>query len=156
MPSIDTGAKAPSFTLRDQDGRSHSLETYLGRPVVLFFYPKDDTPGCTKEACSFRDTLGEFTQLDATVLGISILDVNSKAAFARKYGLTFPLLADEHHAVADAYGVWGEETFQGRTSMGVLRTTFLIDRQGQIARRWDNVKVDGHSDEVLSAVRDLP
>jgi peroxiredoxin Q/BCP len=156
MPSIDTGAKAPSFTLRDQDGRSHSLESYLGRPVVLFFYPKDDTPGCTKEACSFRDTLGEFAQLDATVLGISILDVNSKAAFARKYGLTFPLLADENHAVADAYGVWGEKTFQGRTSMGVSRATFLIDRQGHIARRWDNVKVDGHSDDVLSAVRDLP
>jgi peroxiredoxin Q/BCP len=155
MSVIDPGRKAPAFTLKDQHGRTHRLSDYTGRPVVLYFYPKDDTSGCTKEACGFRDTLPKFKPSKAAVLGVSILDEASKAKFAEKYGLTFPLLADADHEVADKYGVWQKRSMYGRSFMGVARTTYLIDGEGKVARRWDKVKVDGHADEVLEAVNEL-
>ena len=155
MPLIDPGKKAPTFTLKDQDGQPHRLSDYAGRPVVLYFYPKDDTPGCTKEACAFRDLLPRFKKGRAAVFGVSILDEASKAKFAAKYDLTFPLLADAEHEVADKYGVWQKRSLYGRSFMGIARTTYLIDAEGRVARRWDNVKVDGHADEVLAAAESL-
>jgi peroxiredoxin Q/BCP len=151
VPLIEMGKKAPAFALKDQQGKLHRLSDYAGRPVVLYFYPKDDTPGCTKEACAFRDLLPRFKKGKAVVLGISILDEASKARFAAKYELTFPLLADEDHAVADKYGVWQKRSMYGRSFMGVARTTYLVDGEGRVARRWDSVKVDGHADAVLEA-----
>ena len=155
MPLIEPGQQAPAFTLNDQDGTTHRLADYAGRPVVLYFYPKDDTSGCTKEACSFRDSLPRFKRSKAAVLGISILDEASKARFARKYDVNFPLLADADHAIADKYGAWQKRSMYGRSYMGVARTTYLIDADGKIARRWDKVKVDGHADEVFAAVQAL-
>jgi thioredoxin-dependent peroxiredoxin len=152
MPLIEPGRKAPSFTLKDQHGTTHRLSDYAGRPVVLYFYPKDDTPGCTKESCDFQDTLPRFKPSKAAVLGISILDEASKAKFAQKHGLTFPLLADADHQIAEKYGVWQEKSRYGRTYMGIVRTTYLIGPDGNVARRWDNVKVDGHAQEVAAAV----
>lgn len=152
MSLIETGRKAPAFTLKDQDGKVHRLSDYAGRPVVLYFYPKDDTPGCTKEACAFRDTLPAFKKSKAAVFGVSILDEASKKKFADKYDLTFPLLADRDHTVAEQYGVWQEKSLYGRRFMGIARTTYLIDGAGKVARRWDNVKVDGHAAIVLEAV----
>lgn len=155
MALIDPGRKAPSFTLNDQSGATHRLSDHSGQPVVLYFYPKDDTPGCTKETCDFRDRLPRFKKSKAAVFGVSILDEKSKAKFATKYDVTFPLLADADHAVAEKYGVWQEKSRYGRTYMGIARTTYLIDRDGKIARRWDNVKVDGHVDEVFAALSEL-
>ncbi len=155
MPLVDPGRKAPAFTLTDQTGTPHSLASYAGRPVVLYFYPKDDTPGCTAESCSFQDHLPRFTAGKAAILGASILDEKSKAKFASKYNLTFPLLADPDHVVAEQYGVWQEKSRYGRTYMGIVRTTYLIGPDGKVARRWDNVKVDGHAEEVLAAVQNL-
>jgi thioredoxin-dependent peroxiredoxin len=152
MPLIEPGKKAPPFSLKDQNGKTHRLSDYAGRPIVLYFYPKDDTPGCTKEACAFQDNLPRFKSTKAAVLGVSILDEASKARFAAKYDLTFPLLADEDHAVAEKYGVWQKKSLYGRSFMGNVRTTFLIDGGGRIARRWDNVKVDGHAQAVVAAV----
>jgi peroxiredoxin Q/BCP len=157
MSLIDPGKKAPAFTLKDQEGAAHALKDYAGRPVVLYFYPKDDTPGCTAESCSFQDNLPKFkTAGKAAILGVSILDEKSKAKFAKKYNLTFPLLADADHAVAEKYGVWQEKLRYGRKYMGIVRTTYLIDGEGKVARRWDKVSVDGHVDEVLDAVKQLP
>ena len=156
MPPVEVGKKAPAFSLKDQDGRSHSLKGYAGRPLVLYFYPKDDTPGCTKEACAFRDLQPDFEKVRATVLGVSILDEASKARFAKKHTLTFPLLADEDHAVAEKYGVWSKKSMYGRSFMGLVRTTFLVGPDGKVARRWDNVKVDGHAEQVLEAVAERP
>lgn len=155
MALIDPGRKAPAFALKDQAGRTHRLSEYAGRPVVLYFYPKDDTPGCTQESCDFEARLPTFKRSKAVVLGVSILDEKSKAKFAAKHGLTFPLLADADHAVAEKYGVWQEKSRYGRTYMGIVRTTFLIGADGKVARRWDNVKVNGHADEVLAAAREL-
>jgi peroxiredoxin Q/BCP len=152
MPLIEPGKKAPAFSLIDQDGKTHRLADYGGRPVILYFYPKDDTPGCTKEACSFRDNLPRFKPKKSAVLGVSILDQASKARFAGKHDLNFPLLADEDHAVAEKYGVWQQRSLYGRKFMGIARTTYLIGADGKVARRWDNVKVDRHVDEVLAAV----
>lgn len=154
MPLIDPGKKAPAFSLKDQDGGLRRLADYAGRPVVLYFYPKDDTPGCTREACAFRDTLSRFKSSEATVLGVSILDEASKARFAGKYDLPFPLLADSDHSVAEKYGVWQKKSRYGRTYMGIVRTTYLIDGEGKVARRWDAVKVDGHAEDVLAALVD--
>jgi peroxiredoxin Q/BCP len=151
----EVGDKAPAFSLKDQDGRTHKLADYGGRPLVLYFYPKDDTPGCTKEACAFRDTLPQLEKGKAAVLGVSILDTRSKAKFAAKHKLTFPLLADEDHAVAEKYGVWKKKSMYGRSFMGIARTTFLIGPDGRVARRWDDVKVNGHAEEVLAAVDQL-
>ena len=155
MPLIEPGQKAPPFTLNDQNGQPHRLADLAGRPVVLYFYPKDDTPGCTTEACSFRDNLPKFSTSQAAVLGASILDEKSKAKFAAKHDVNFPLLADADHAVAEEYGVWQEKARYGRKYMGIVRTTYLIDREGTVARRWDNVKVDGHTEDVLAAVREM-
>jgi peroxiredoxin Q/BCP len=155
MALLDPGKKAPAFTLTDQHGQTHKLSDYAGRPVVVFFYPKDDTPGCTQEACEFEARLPKLKPSKAAVLGISILDEKSKAKFATKHGLTFPLLADADHAVAEKFGVWQEKMRYGRKYMGIVRTTFLIGPDGKVARRWDSVKVDGHVDEVTAAVRDL-
>ena len=152
MPVIEPGQKAPAFSLPDQHGTTHTLADYAGRPLVLYFYPKDDTPGCTKEACTFQTALPDFDTQRAAVLGVSVLDSASKAKFAKKYALTFPLLADADHAVAEKYGVWQEKSRYGRKYMGVARTTYLIGADGKIQQRWDNVKVDGHVDEVLEAV----
>ena len=155
MPLVEPGAKAPAFSLPDQDGRKHSLKDHAGRPVVIYFYPKDDTPGCTREACDFRDALPALGKSKAAVLGVSILDSASKAKFAGKHRLTFPLLADEDHAVSEKYGTWTKKTLYGRTSMGIARTTYLIGADGKVVRRWDRVKVDGHAAEVLAAVKAL-
>ena len=156
MPLIEPGKKAPAFTLKDQQGRTRKLSDYAGRPVILYFYPKDDTPGCTQETCEFQAALPGYGSSKAAVLGISILDENSKAKFASKYGVTFPLLADADHAVAERYGVWQEKTNYGRKYMGIARTTYLIDGEGKVARRWDNVKVNGHVTAVNAALAELP
>lgn len=152
MPMIDPGKKAPAFALKDQDGNTHRLSDYAGQPVVVYFYPKDDTSGCTAEACAFQAALPAFKKQKAAVLGVSILNEASKAKFAKKHALTFPLLADEDHQVAEKYGVWTERSLYGRKFMGIARTTYLIGPDGKIARRWDKVKVDGHADDVMEAV----
>jgi peroxiredoxin Q/BCP len=155
VPLIEPGKKAPAFSLKDQHGKTHRLADYAGRPVVLYFYPKDDTPGCTKEACTFQATLPKFNTSKAAVIGVSVLDEASKAKFADKHELTFPLLADEDHAVADKFGVWQKKSLYGRSFMGIARTTYLIGPDGKVARRWDSVKVDGHAADVLTAVNEL-
>jgi peroxiredoxin Q/BCP len=155
MALIEPGRKAPAFSLKDQKGKTHKLSDYRGKPLVLYFYPKDDTSGCTKEACAFRDNLPKFKTGKAAVLGVSILDEASKARFADKYDLNFPLLADADHEVAEKYGVWQKRSMYGRSFMGVARTTYLIDANGEVARRWDKVKVDGHAEDVLAAVNEL-
>ena len=152
MPLIEPGKKAPAFSLKDQAGDTHRLSDYSGRPLILYFYPKDDTPGCTKEACAFQETLPRFKPSKAAVLGISILDEASKAKFAKKYGISFPLLADADHAVAEKYGVWQEKSNYGKKYMGIARTTYLIGPDGKVQKRWDRVKVEGHADEVLEAI----
>ena len=152
MPLIDVGKKAPAFSLKDQHGQTHKLADYAGRPVILYFYPKDDTPGCTKESCEFQAALPGLKPSKTAVLGVSILDEASKAKFATKHGLTFPLLADADHAVADKYGVWQEKSNYGRKYMGIARTTYLIGPDGKVAQRWDNVKVDGHVEAVQEAL----
>jgi peroxiredoxin Q/BCP len=155
MSLIEPGRKAPAFTLTDQSGNSHRLSEYAGQPVVLYFYPKDDTSGCTKQACGFRDALPQFISGKAVIFGVSILDTASKAKFAKKYDLNFPLLADPDHDVAEKYGVWQERSMYGRKYMGIARTTYLIDKDGKVAKRWDKVKVDDHAAEVLEAVNAL-
>jgi thioredoxin-dependent peroxiredoxin len=155
MATPEAGDKAPAFALEDQSGTTHRLKDYAGQPLILYFYPKDDTPGCTKEACDFRDHLPKFDRSKAAVLGVSILDTASKAKFAKKHGLKFPLLADADHAVAEKYGVWQKKSLYGRQFMGIARTTFLIGPAGKVVKRWENVKVDGHAAEVLAAVQGL-
>ncbi len=155
MSLVDPGKKAPSFSLRDQDGETRTLAQYKGTPLVLYFYPKDDTPGCTAETCAFRDNLPKFKKSKAAVLGVSILDEKSKAKFAAKYDVNFPLLADPDHEMAQKYGVWQEKSRYGKTYMGIVRTTYLIGPDGKVAKRWDNVKVDGHAEAVLEAANAL-
>jgi thioredoxin-dependent peroxiredoxin len=155
MPLIEPGQKAPFFSLTDQNGKTHRLADYAGRPVVLYFYPKDDTPGCTKEACAFQDNLPSFKTSKAVILGISGQGEASKVRFAAKYKLTFPLLADEKYEIAEKYGAWQKRWLYGRTFMGITRTTYLIGPDGRIARRWDKVKVPGHAEEVLAALGGL-
>lgn len=163
MPLIEPARKAPAFSLKDQHGETHALKDYAGAPVVLFFYPKDMTSGCTDEACQFESLLPKFDKVDCPVLAISILDVNSKKKFADKEGLTYPLLADDRvndagkpdPAICAKYGVWVEKSMYGRQYMGIQRTTYLIGPDGKVVKRWDKVKVPGHADEVLGAVREL-
>lgn len=149
------GQPAPAWSLADQAGTSRSLKDFLGRWVVLYFYPKDDTSGCTTEACQFRDGRAEFDRRGLAVLGVSPDDTKSHAKFAAKFSLPFPLLADTEKAVVNAYGVWKEKSMYGRKYMGVERTTFLIDPQGRIAHRWEKVKVGGHDAEVLAKFDEL-
>jgi peroxiredoxin Q/BCP len=153
LPEI--GDRAPSFTLTDQDGETKKLSDFKGKYVVLYFYPKDDTPGCTKEACAFRDDERVLQKAGAVVLGVSPDNTQSHDKFSQKYGLNFPLLSDPDHSVADKYGVWGEKNLYGKKSFGILRTTFLIDPEGKVARVWPQVKVDGHSEQVREALREL-
>lgn len=155
MSLIEPGRKAPAFALKDQTGKTHKLSDYAGQPLVLYFYPKDDTPGCTQETCDFRDQLPKFTRTKAVVLGVSILDEKSKAKFARKYDVNFPLLADPEHEVAERYGVWQEKSRYGRKYMGIARTTYLIGADGKVVQRWDNVKVADHVAQVYEAVAAL-
>lgn len=152
MPLVEPGKKAPAFSLPDQDDVTHALKDHAGQPVVLFFYPKDDTSGCTKEACQFRDALPDFKKSKAAVFGISPQDTRSKARFAAKHELNYPILADDDAKTCEKYGVWQAKSMYGRSFMGVVRTTFLIGPDGKIARRWDKVKVPGHAEEVLEAV----
>jgi peroxiredoxin Q/BCP len=152
MPLIEPGAKAPVFALKDQHGTVHRLSAYAGRPTILYFSPKDDTPGCTQQACELEAQLKPLASKQAAVLGVSILDEKSKARFAKKHGLTFPLLADPEHEVAEMYGVWQEKARYGRKYMSIVRTTYLIDAKGTVARRWDKVKVDGHVAEVVATL----
>jgi len=155
MSMPQAGDPAPPFDLESSTGGRVSLTSLKGKPVVLYFYPKDDTPGCTTEACAFRDMKATYDATGAVVLGVSPDDLPSHRKFAEKYGLTFPLLSDPDHAVAEAYGVWGEKKNYGRTYMGITRATFVIDGDGDIHEVWPKVKVDGHADEVLAALRPI-
>jgi len=154
MP-IPAGIPAPDFALQDDTGQSRSLSDYRGQPLVLYFYPKDDTPGCTTEACNFRDDYSAYQQTGVTILGVSPDTVKSHVKFKAKFGLPFPLLADLDHKVCELYGVWGPKKLMGREYDGVYRTTFIIDAQGKIARVFENVKPPEHSAEVLEAIQSL-
>lgn len=156
MPTVlDAGTKAPDFTLTGHDGRKVSLADFRGRKLVLYFYPKADTPGCTREAIAFSALKPKFTKADTAVLGVSADPVKAQDAFKRKHGLAIALAADETHKMLGAYGVWGEKSMYGRTYMGITRATFLIGPDGRIARAWPKVKVDGHAEDVLAAARAL-
>jgi len=148
---IKEGDFAPDFTVKDQTGTNVKLSDLRGQRVVLYFYPKDDTPGCTKQACSLRDGFADFERENVKILGVSTDDEKSHRKFVSKYELPFTLLTDTDHAVADAYGSYGEKTFMGKTHNGVLRKTFLIDEKGKIKKVFDKVKVEEHADEVLQA-----
>lgn len=152
---IEEGDKAPAFTLTAGDGEKVKLSGLRGQPVVLYFYPKDDTPGCTKEACAFRDAKSKIKKTGAIVLGVSPDDTESHQAFSKKFKLNFPLLADAGHKVAEKYGAWREKNMYGKKSMGIQRSTFLIDQQGKVAKVWKRVKVDGHDQQVLDALAEL-
>ena len=150
---IEVGKPAPDFTLQDQLGKKVTLSKLKGSPIVLYFYPKDDTPGCTKEACAFRDAFAEYEKLGAKILGVSPDSAESHAKFINKHELPFTLLADTEHRVCEAYGVWKEKNMYGRKSMGVERTSFVIDPKGVVRQVFPRVKVDGHSDAVLTAIK---
>src|SRR4030095_5741813 len=148
------GSVAPPITTTDADGQKVRLRDFRGQKVVLYFYPKDDTPGCTKEACSFRDAFSQFKKQDIEILGVSPDTEKSHKKFTDKYKLPFTLLADPDHAIADAYGTYGEKKFMGRTYLGVKRTTFLIDEKGKIKRIFEKVKPEEHAHEVLDAFKE--
>jgi peroxiredoxin Q/BCP len=152
---IEPPTKAPAFSLKATDGTTVKLSDLKGKPVVLYFYPKDDTPGCTKEACAFRDRLPELQQLGAVVLGVSADDVASHKKFSDKFSLNFPLLADTDHKMAEKYGAWREKNMYGKVSMGIQRSTFLIDAEGTVAKVWKKVSVDGHDQQVIDALHEL-
>lgn len=147
--------KAPDFVLPDQDGKARSLKKYAGKWVALYFYPKDDTPGCTAEACSFRDGYVQLKRAGVVVLGVSVDSVKSHKKFSEKYSLPFPLLADEEKQVVAQYGVLRTKQFMGREYIGISRTTFLIDRVGKIAKIYENMKPDDHAAEILADVKKL-
>jgi peroxiredoxin Q/BCP len=149
------GSRAPDFDLEADDGSRVKLRDLAGRKVVLYFYPKDDTPGCTTQACDFRDAAPRFLGMDAEIFGVSPDSVESHVKFKTKFGLTFPLLSDPDRAVSEAYGVWRKKSLYGRTFFGVERSTFLIDRRGVVVRVWRKVRVKGHAEEVASAVATL-
>jgi peroxiredoxin Q/BCP len=145
--------KAPKFSLLDQNGKVHTLRQYLGKKVLLYFYPKDDTPGCTTEACNFRDRYKDFAKMGLVILGVSADSIKSHKKFADKFTLPFPLLSDESHVVCEAYGVWGLKKFMGREYMGIERSSFLIDELGNIAKIYEKVKAGEHSGEVSLDVK---
>ena len=152
---IESGREAPDFTLSRDDGTEVKLSALRGNPVVLYFYPRDDTPGCTKEACAFRDKRTQLSSLGARVLGISTDDVESHRRFHGKFELNFPLLADTDHKVAEKYGAYRENVRFGKRWRSVQRSTFLIDAEGTVRKTWKSVKVDGHDDQVLAALKEL-
>jgi peroxiredoxin Q/BCP len=152
---LEEGSKAPAFALQADDGSKVKLADLKGSPVVLYFYPADDTPGCTKEACAFRDRSAELKKLGAKVLGVSPDDVASHVKFKGKYRLNFPLLADPDHKLADQFGAWREKNMYGKKSMGIVRSTFLIGKDGVIKKVWKSVKVDGHDEAVIEALKQL-
>lgn len=147
VPTV--GSKAPDFALQGSDGKKHSMKEFKGKKVVLYFYPKDGTSGCTKEACSFRDVLPAFASRGAVIVGVSADSVTSHQKFAVRNGLNFALLSDEGARVSKSYGVWKEKSMYGRKYMGIERTTFVIDEEGKISHIFLNVKVDGHAEEIL-------
>jgi peroxiredoxin Q/BCP len=151
---LEKGSRAPDFTLPSDDGSTVTLSKLRGKKVVLYFYPKDDTPGCTTQACDLRDAMPTFQDLDAVVLGVSPDSVASHRKFRDKFGLNYPLLADEDHRVAEAYGVWKEKSMYGRKSMGIERSTFLIDEDGKIQEAWRKVSPKGHADLLQEALQD--
>jgi peroxiredoxin Q/BCP len=150
--SLKVGNKAPAFTLPNQDGKKVSLKDFLGKKVVLYFYPKDNTPGCTKEACDFRDTFPKFEKSNAVILGVSPDTPESHKKFIEKHNLNFTLLSDTEKKVLEKYGVWKEKSMYGRKYMGVERTTVIIDENGRIEKIFPKVKVKGHAEEVLKAL----
>jgi len=152
---VEEGTAAPDFTLPADDGAKVKLKDLRGSPVVLYFYPRDDTPGCTKEACAFRDLKKELARAGAKVFGVSTDDVASHEKFRDKYQLNFPLLADVDHKLAEKYGAWREKNMYGKISMGVQRSTFLIDAKGVVRKVWKKVSVDGHDQQVLAALEEL-
>jgi thioredoxin-dependent peroxiredoxin len=152
MP-VQAGIPAPEFTLPDETGEMRPLSSYRGQPVILYFYPKDDTPGCTTEACNFREDYSAYQAAAVTILGVSPDSPASHTKFKQKYNLPFSLLADEGHKVADLYEVWGPKKFMGKSYEGILRTTFLIDEQGQIQRVFENVRPADHSAEILAELK---
>lgn len=154
MP-LAAGSLAPDFELPDENGEMHRLSDYRGKVVVLYFYPKDDTPGCTTEACGFRDTYADYEKAGVPVIGVSPDDVKKHQKFKTKYNLPFTLLADTDHAVCELYGVWGRKKFMGKEYDGVFRTTFLIGQDGTILKVFENVKPEGHSQEILKALSEL-
>lgn len=149
------GTIAPDFTLPDQEGKEHTLSSYKGKWVLVYFYPKDDTPGCTKEACAIRDADPDLSSLGAVVLGVSADTVESHKKFAQKYSLQFPLLADPEHKAIDAYGVWARKKFMGREYDGILRTSFLINPEGMIAKVYESVKPEVHAAQVLEDLKKM-
>lgn len=160
MGTIDVGSPAPGFTLRDASGRRHALADFKGRPVVIYFYPEDDTPLCTAQACQFRDAHAEYAALECQVIGISPDDAAAHAAFAARYNLPFLLLVDDklpggEPKVSTLYGAWGDKNMYGNIVRAMLRTTYLIGPDGRVARRWDRVKTPGHADAVLKALKEL-
>lgn len=152
---IEPGQDAPDFSLLADDGATIELKALRGRPVVLYFYPRDDTPGCTKEACAFRDLRPAFEKLGARVLGVSTDGAASHGKFRDKYQLNFPLLADVDHKLAEGYGAWREKNMYGKKSWGVQRSTYLIDAAGKVRRVWKKVSVDGHAQQVRAALQEL-
>ena len=152
---LKVGDKAPAFKLKNQDGESVSLSDLKGKPIVLYFYPKDDTSGCTKEACNFRDEFPKFGKMKAEIIGVSADSVESHKKFAEKYNLPFNLLSDEKKEVIEKYGVWKEKNMYGRKYMGIERTTFIIDANGKIGKIFPKVKVDDHNKEVMEALKEL-
>ena len=154
MARLEADDKAPAFTLPDQDETRVSLKDFKGAPVVVYFYPADDTPGCTKEACQFNDNLRAFDRAGVKVVGISPDGAAKHTRFREKYGLHFPLLSDPSHEVMTAYGAWGEKTMYGKKTVGTIRSTFLVDAKGKVQRAWYNVRADGHAAKVLEALED--
>ena len=152
---LEPGDKAPAFTLADDEGNKVKLSELKGSPVVLYFYPRDDTPGCTKEACAFRDRYDEIMDSGAKIFGVSADSAESHAKFRAKYELPFPLLVDEKHSMLEKYGAWREKNMYGKKSMGIQRSTYLIDAAGKVAKVWKRVKVDGHDQQVLDAIAEL-
>lgn len=154
MGLLAVGTKAPEFTTTNQDGKPVSLSDFRGKKVILYFYPKDNTPGCTKEACAFRDRFAQFQQRQVEILGVSVDDVKSHQAFARKHSLPFALLADPDKRLVQAYGVWGEKTLYGKKYMGTNRVTYLIDEEGTIAAVFPKVKPERHAEEILAVLQE--
>lgn len=154
MAQLEAGDKAPAFSLKDDDGSPIALSDYRGRRVVVYFYPADDTPGCTKEACQFSDLFDEYARLGVDVIGVSPDSLDSHRRFRDKYGLTVRLASDPEHKAMERYGAWGEKTLYGKKSVGVIRSTFLIGADGRIERAWHHVRADGHAQKVLEALGD--